>query len=194
MDDNKDKLSYNLPISSLVKSENVDDLSCLICLGICFRPILLSCCEHLICLECVKQYVLKSSFCPYCKNTNLDFALPSKLVSRFFDNLIFYCPFKKSGCSEQVRYNSYFEHLTTCTKVETNSIYTKLNFCKSCFLLYRKESEHSCKVVKQTEGEEHNKFLNKLIILENKQNVNSQDTKDIIIDGIKIPNNWDDNE
>jgi len=162
-------ISYSLPVSQLVKPENIEDLTCYICLGICFRPIILKCCEHLLCMNCAKQFLLKKNFCPYCKETKLDFSLPSKLVSRFFDNLIFYCPNKKKGCNEQVRYSVYFEHATNCEKSDSQSIYDKLGFCKKCFILYPKGKEtHICNKDPLAYIED-NIFYNKVIDLEIKQ-------------------------
>jgi len=188
MDNKENIISYNLQISQLVKSENVEDLTCLVCLGICFRPIILKCCEHLLCLNCAKQFVLKKSFCPYCKNTNLDFSFPSKLILRFFDNLIFYCPYKSNGCNEQIRYSSYFEHTTTCNKQDINSI--KLNYCKKCFLLYNRNQEHSCETnIKNLDtiisDNDNNLLLNKLITLE--KNQSSIVEKPLTVDGIQVP-------
>ena len=210
MDDKpENSISYNLQVSQLVKSENVEDLTCLICLGICFRPIILKCCEHLLCLNCAKQFVLKKSFCPYCKNTNLDFSLPSKLVSRFFDNLVFYCPNKSNGCSEQIRYSSYFEHITNCNKMDLQSIYTKLNYCKKFFRMYYRHKDHSCydgcsfdkhgsgstsTSLSELNEEVDNILFQKLVILEKsigQTNINEEPLK---IGGITVPEIWNKTE
>jgi hypothetical protein len=135
-------ISYQIPVSDLAITTNTDDLTCIICLNICFKPIVTSCCEKLICLDCTKQLVKHSLKCPYCNEINMNFEKPSKLVYRLFENLSFHCP---NECGEKVKYYFYFNHVfNECTKPKEELQDHK--YCKSCQIAYNfKENEqHSC--------------------------------------------------
>lgn len=124
--------TYAIPVSDLAVTTNVEDLTCVICLNICFRPILTTCCEKLICLECTKMMVKHSLKCPYCNEVSYSFEKPSKLVYRLFENLTFYCPKKDEGCQEKIKYYFYFDHIyNSCDLKKQNKAY-----CKNCQIIY----------------------------------------------------------
>jgi hypothetical protein len=132
-----DKESYIIPVSDLAVVTNVDDLTCIICLNICFKPVMVKCCERLICSECIKSVLKYAYKCPYCNNQNINFDKPPKIISRLFENLIFKCT--KTGCQEKIKYYFYFDHMyNTCSYKED-----KYKFCKDCESIVDKI--HTCK-------------------------------------------------
>lgn len=179
--DDKQTNSYNLPFKGLIKPDNTDDLTCIICLGVCFRPIVLNCCQHLVCLYCIKEYSIQKDTCPYCRKY-MEFQLPMKLIIRLFDNLTFYCPYKENGCNQEIRYSTYFEHIVSCSKISIESPYTTISFCQKCQKFYsKKESNHICNKDLNNDG---NKLIAKLLELE----YLTDEEESTVIDGVKVPN------
>ncbi len=127
MDDNIE--SYNIPISDLAVTTNVDDLTCIICLNICAKPVMVKCCERLICSNCIKSVLKYSYKCPYCNNVNVSFERPPKIISRLFESLTFKCI--RSDCSEKIKYYFYFDHIYNTCKFKNNN----LLFCKQCEII-----------------------------------------------------------
>ena len=132
-------ISYTIPISDLAITTNIEDLSCIICLGICFKPIVITCCERLICSICIIEMLKFSKKCPYCNNINIEFEKPSKLIYRMFDNLSFRCPNYEKGCIEKIKYFFYFDHAHNICSYKSGN----LLFCKQCEIISL--PEHCCK-------------------------------------------------
>lgn len=146
MDSNQSQIiSYIIPVNDLAIATNVEDLTCIICLNVCFKPVIISCCERLICLECIKMMLKHSAKCPYCNNININFEKPSKLIYRLFENLTFNCVNKKNGCEEKIKYYFYFDHIyNNCNYKKENE---KLSFCKTCEVIYEYTTDtpvHDC--------------------------------------------------
>ena len=64
----------------LSQSSNTSDFACCICLNICFDPVMLECCEKLLCITCLEKMlkVNKNIKCPYCNNKNFTFCYYNK--------------------------------------------------------------------------------------------------------------------
>lgn len=137
--------SLSIPANDLAIQTNVDDLVCIICMNICFKPVLITCCERLMCLHCIKMMLKLSPLikCPHCNNVNLNFIKPSRIINRMYENLTFICPNKDQGCNEKIKYHFYPEHIYNTCKFNNNSIY---QFCKNCVEIYPSDSipEHTC--------------------------------------------------
>jgi hypothetical protein len=138
-------MDFNISIQAndLAIQTNVEDLVCMICMNICFKPVLITCCERLMCLNCIKTMLKLSPTikCPYCNNVNIDFVKPSKILNRMFENLSFNCPYKNLGCKEQIKYHFYFSHIYNSCEYNKNSEY---NFCKICMEVYARNCFHTC--------------------------------------------------
>lgn len=134
-----DTMAYSISVADLAITTNTEDLTCIICLNICFKPILTSCCEKLICLGCAQTMIKHSAKCPSCNEVNISFEKPSKLVYRMFENLVFYCSHKDYGCTEKLKYYFYFDH------VYNECAYKKegLAFCKVCEVEYSTNIEEN---------------------------------------------------
>lgn len=127
----------------LSQSSNTSDFTCCICMNICFDPVMLECCEKLLCITCLEKMlkVNKNIKCPYCNNKNFTFCIPPKLIGRFLENLMFKCP----KCSEEVKYYFYHDHIYNTCK---NKIENSFKFCKHCHTIYQSSNnneEHNCK-------------------------------------------------
>jgi hypothetical protein len=128
-----------IPINDLAIQTNTDDLTCIICLNICYKPVMITCCERLICSECVKMMLRqKINKCPHCNNINLNFENPPKIIIRLLDNLTFKCC--NLGCEEKIKYSFYYDHIyNSCSLKEGLK-----EFCKICSKIYNKNTEHKC--------------------------------------------------
>jgi hypothetical protein len=129
------QLFHYMPAEQVIGEIN-NDLICFICFGVSYKPIYLKCCEHLICLDCVKQYLRQYKKCPLCK-ASIKFDRPSRIITRLFEKILFQCP----SCSIGVEYKNYFLHMINCNEELKN-----LGFCKSCERLYI-EGTHDCNII-----------------------------------------------
>jgi len=153
------KQCYSISPDFLSETSNLNDFICCICLNICYDPIILDCCEKILCINCLKdlikinENILK---CPYCNNKNFNFSLPNKIINRFLGTLFFNCP----QCNEKIEYNFYHEHLYNKCKNRINGKF----FCKKCHLIYNIKEE------KNNEIPEHNcdEYIQNLSNFENK--------------------------
>jgi len=140
---NINTISYSIPTNDLAVQTNIEDLTCAICLNICFKPVMISCCERLMCYECLKMMIKHSNSmflkCPLCKEVNIKFEKPFKLINRLFENLKLKCVNKQ--CDEIIKYYFYFDH------IYNECLYNKSNFryCKTCQCIVVKNSNsHIC--------------------------------------------------
>jgi hypothetical protein len=79
--------------------------------------------------------------CPNCNDLNIKFEKPSKLINRLFENLTFNCTNKNKGCTENIKYHFYFEHIFNSCKYDQ----LNLSYCKNCLSLYHKNNQpHIC--------------------------------------------------
>jgi hypothetical protein len=161
MDYNKNNC-LTIPANDLAIQTNIEDLVCMICMNISFKPVLITCCERLMCLNCIKMMLKLSSKikCPHCNNVNLKFSKPPKIISRMFDNLTFFCPYKDKGCSEKIKYHFYFEHIYNSCLLNQNSSY---KFCKNCVDIYPVDSEHSCDLKIYSTNDQNISYLEKTL-------------------------------
>ena len=84
--------NFSISPNSLIHSVNTSDFTCCICLNIFFDPIILKCCEKLLCITCLESYFHSNKTClkcPYCNNKSLSFSLPPQLINRLFEGLRF---------------------------------------------------------------------------------------------------------
>lgn len=159
------EVSYLIPVNDLSVQTNVEDLTCIICLGICYKPVLITCCERLLCLECTKMMLKMSPNnlkCPYCNEQNIHFEKPSKLIVRLFENLTLYCPNKGKGCKESIKYHFYFDHLYNSCNYKAGN---EGGFCKLCqkiYLINNTSDSHQCDVENSLEVDSNSEIERKL--------------------------------
>jgi hypothetical protein len=133
--ENLPKCSFPTGISDtqLASQTNVEELSCPICLSLCFRPILLKCCQKLICSECIRELIKTHNTCPSCKAPGLDFEMPPKLINRMYENITLKC--SNFGCSETMKYYFYMDHVYNICTFKPNTC--QMSFCKLCEHIYK---------------------------------------------------------
>ena len=136
MEIENNKLIHYIPSENIKDDHKNDDLICFVCMGISFKPIYLKCCDHLICFDCVKQYITNYTKCPLCKS-NIKFDKPSRIILRMFEKLKFQC--KK--CELEINYDDYFPHMINCER----EYYNNIDFCKECKTLY--SNLHDCNIL-----------------------------------------------
>ena len=169
--------NFSISPNSLIHSVNTSDFTCCICLNIFFDPIILKCCEKLLCITCLESYFHSNKTClkcPYCNNKSLSFSLPPQLINRLFEGLRFKCP----QCSSEINYYFYHEHIfNTCPQLPQT---TNTKYCKHCHVLYSivNAKEHNCK-----------EYINTLLNDDNKTQIDKRirDLKLKIL-GVEIPN------
>jgi len=160
--DEGETINLSIPANDLAVQTNIDDLVCMICMSICFKPVLITCCEKLMCHSCIKMMIKVSAIvkCPNCNNININLVKPSKLINRMFENLTLFCPNKILGCGEKMKYYFYFEHVFNLCQVKKNSL-TK--YCKNCMELYSINSPHSCNHLNDNDKNTNVCYLEKML-------------------------------
>lgn len=148
--------SYSIPTANLTNPSQVDELTCVICLNICFKPLMVTCCDRIICFECLLEMTKNMSTikCPYCNNINFTVTKPPKLIFRLFENLTFNCP--NQGCLEKIKYYFYHDHIYNQCSMRVSPY----SFCKSCLII---DDKHNCNEYRETiDNEEMSKFEREL--------------------------------
>lgn len=130
----------------------LNEFTCILCLNIVNRPLLINCCSRLFCFSCIYLLLEQNGKCPFCYFKDIQIELPNYLIMRIFNCLIMTCPlsgyFTKKNSKEILKCNSetsisdYHDHI--------------LNKCKIS-LLY-KESKEGFEVIKKI-PEETNLFM-----------------------------------
>jgi hypothetical protein len=140
MDNNSNASSNILPSGiqdhCLIGDTLQEELICPICLSICFKPLMIECCQKLICSECIRLVIEKFKNCPLCKNGRLNFDSPSKFINRLFDHVSFEC----TWCSEIVNYALYHDHFFNLCTLKSK----KFAYCKNCEHIYKIKKPHHC--------------------------------------------------
>ncbi len=161
--DESETINFSIPANDLTVVTNIDDLVCMICMNICFKPVLITCCEKLMCHSCIKMMIKLSTIikCPNCNNININFVKPSKIINRMFENLTLFCPNKFLGCGEKIKYYFYFEHVFNLCQVKKN--YLTKKYCKNCMVLYCKNSSHLCNNLNNDDKRKNLSYLEQII-------------------------------
>lgn len=132
----------SIPIDNLKETENLKaEFTCMICLSFVLRPLLLKCCDHLICTGCLKLYIRASESkpkCPLCKHS-LSYSNPNRILQRIYSNLKLKCV----NCDEIVNSDHYLLHLFNECKVE-NSVNQEKKFCSVCKEVTERKEIHKC--------------------------------------------------
>jgi hypothetical protein len=148
----------HIPSENLLELENFkSEFTCMICLGVVIKPLMLKCCDHLICTQCMKMYIRSSDTtprCPLCKHS-LIYTIPNKILNRLYANLKVEC----TQCKSSQKMEEYFHHFFNECKT------TEKRYCKKCCEVYCSTGEeHQCSVIVETKEpklHEHNlKFTN----------------------------------
>jgi len=121
--------------------EAYENLLCFVCLAVCDQPLLLNCCEGIICTKCISDWTSKNNSCPKCRNEKPQTEVPNKFIMRLFSNLRVKCVFEDKGCKDIVSFDTINDH-------EKNCIYNhdRIVKCKKCFLEipFKLNESHNC--------------------------------------------------
>jgi hypothetical protein len=143
----EEKILHTIPTSEIIRSVSIDELTCCICLGITYKPVMTSCCEQLVCYQCIKILIKGNEQCPMCKET-ICFSQVPKVLLRILNNLLLKCPFEKMGCKEELKYEFYYKHIfDDCPflKFDKES-FKQLSYCGECGEVHKRhmQSPHLC--------------------------------------------------
>lgn len=147
-----EKLSlFLLPTDIMIGDSNIiNEFTCVLCLNIVIKPLMIKCCDRLLCFCCIYKLLEKFQMCPMCKSFCYTLDEPPKVVLRILNGIKIKCPlseiFKndtsidiKVKCEDYICHQSYLEHiLNKCeikkfiTSIPRNDIQTlvmnKTNF------------------------------------------------------------------
>jgi len=123
-----------------VKGENIDEeLLCLICQNLLWKPIACSSCLNNFCGCCIQLWLQKKPTCPVCSNNYKEQRSPP-ILSNFLAKLKLTCVNLEIGCTTEIPYDFLEKHEKDCEFNQTH--------CKGCRSSFTKKNlaphEASC--------------------------------------------------
>ncbi|CAF1344006.1 unnamed protein product [Adineta steineri] len=139
------------PQNSLLKriqgtsGADVEDLECIICTDLLWKPIACNNCDSLYCSQCIKNWLVKSpENCPHCQNYAERRCSP--FVIKQLAKLQFACINQPNGCPEIIGYEALEKHEIECSY--------KLQQCSGCHLTVLEKElakhEDNCESIRLT--------------------------------------------
>ncbi len=112
-------------------------LTCSICHGIFSNPVVVPCCGHTYCSDCIN--VTRNLICPNDKSkiNKSELSKAPLNVVDMINHLRLYCNYKQSGCEEVVELEKLPLHLDDCD-------YSPFRICKNCGFEMGQKEEHDC--------------------------------------------------
>ncbi|CAF1112049.1 unnamed protein product, partial [Adineta steineri] len=106
----QNSLSKRIQVTSGV---NVEDLECIICGDLLWKPIACNNCDGLYCSDCIKNWLVKSpGNCPHCENYAERRCSP--FITKQLAKLQFACINQPNGCPEIIGYEALEKHEIGC--------------------------------------------------------------------------------
>ncbi len=108
---------------SLIEGDTsiINEFTCILCLHIAYKPLLITCCSRIFCFSCSYSLLEKNGKCPFCYTIELLFEAPNKFIIRILNSFKLTCPFsgiflkqstnKAIVCNEHISHNYFHEHL-----------------------------------------------------------------------------------
>jgi len=106
-----------------VRRGAAEDLQCIICHNILWKPLACASCLNNFCGQCITQWLTKKNTCPSCVGTYKE-SRCAPLVINFLAKLKFSCKNERKGCKDSIPYDSLEKHERDCG---LNSV-----TCKGC--------------------------------------------------------------
>jgi hypothetical protein len=98
-----------------IQDPKLKDYECGICLGICQRPVRLSCCLQIYCYDCIKESLDIKSTCCICRRSNtIDDIIDNKIIQESIDMIPIKCNNYKDKCKYTGTMKEVVNHMLTC--------------------------------------------------------------------------------
>jgi len=152
-----------------------ETIQCFLCFRIPFSPLLINCCEQIICNFCLISWKDKNNECPHCRKSDFDASIPNKFIKRIYADIKYFCKFKEIGCPEKdLSFSQIISHEEKC---EYNS--ERIIECEKCKnrINFKLLSEHDCLLTLL----QNNKILKEKIEAMEKENKKLKE-KQILVD------------
>lgn len=173
LDSEIDDMLIDVERISIGKNQ-ADNIQCFLCFRVPFSPMLIECCDQIICNGCLKMWKEKKSICPHCREANFKAIIPNKFIKRIYSDIKYFCIFKEKGCTkDDLSYDQIHGHEETCQYNPSRII--QCNKCDEKFS-YDLKSEHNC--VKEL-CRKNDKLKKKIVELEKKIKNLEESKKDI---------------
>lgn len=118
-----------------------ETVKCGLCYCVPGAPLILKCCENILCQMCNDSWKLKNhNNCPICRQANYNCSPPNRFEKNVFNSIKYFCSFKNNGCTEK---NLDIEHIIPHEKkCEKNP--NRIMDCDKCHLEYNPNNKHDC--------------------------------------------------
>lgn len=117
-----------------------ENIKCILCFRIPFYPLIVDCCENIICNQCHKSWSIKSKSCPLCRQDEFKVGIPNRFIRNIYSSIKYFCSFKEKGCLENnLVFDSIAQHEEKC---EFNP--NRVIVCEKCEAKYCFNEAHDC--------------------------------------------------
>lgn len=134
--------NLSIDIDRISTGENLyDTIKCNLCYCISGAPLLLKCCEQIICTSCTISWKVKNhDNCPICRENNFKYSPPNRFEKNVFNQVKYFCQYKSNGCQKNdLSMEQIIPHEKKC---EFND--NRIIQCEKCLQDYTKNKEHNC--------------------------------------------------
>lgn len=126
----KKMITSESPLDSenFINQEDILDFKCAICNYIPNPTNIVeaTCCGHVFCYDCLKEYLKKEGNCPLCQK-KINLSEKSKIIGKFMRQFEIKCPYK---CEWEGTWENLDKHFTECKNVILKCKYEKKLECK----------------------------------------------------------------
>jgi hypothetical protein len=120
-----------------------DTIKCGLCYFISGSPLIMKCCENIICSICINSWKEKNkNNCPICRKEDYSYNPPNRFEKNIFLSIKFFCNYKDNGCEEKnLTIENMIQHEKKCIKNPH-----RLINCEKCLQDYpaNLNYEHDC--------------------------------------------------
>ncbi|XP_054153474.1 protein zer-1 homolog [Oppia nitens] len=159
------------------QKQQLDELMCGICKSIVCQPIVVQCCQQAFCTDCIKEWLVKQTTCPYDRKqlTIEQLSSPPRILVNLLSNLKIKCDFWDKGCPVITTVQQLTEHTANCPH--------NVQQCPQCLCNYttgaRQPFEHNClKSMTELNHKTNAEILMLMNIMENLSQCNLRETFD----------------
>ncbi|XP_054163668.1 E3 ubiquitin-protein ligase NRDP1-like [Oppia nitens] len=99
-----------------IKSDDLIEFTCGICMDIFDDPVFSTCCRQTYCRTCISEWLSTQKSCPNDRKslTLSDLSTPPRILINLINKLKIKCDFYENGCQDVCPLSQLSEHRTTC--------------------------------------------------------------------------------
>jgi hypothetical protein len=142
--ENSEMSNLSLDLERISMGEQLfDSIKCGLCYLISGSPLIMKCCENIICSNCINNWKQNNkTTCPICRAENFICSPPNRFEKKIFLSVKYYCSYMSEGCEEKdLTIENIILHEKICLKNPN-----RLIKCETCLQNYKAniDYKHNC--------------------------------------------------